>query len=428
VCTVFLTVGYFLSPPGGIQEDGVSYRALAVVLIWAAAVLANAKKRTAKAFRLAVQQAPCAVLISDQKGRIVFANVQGEALLGYCSRELEGSSVEVLVPERFRANHRDQRQTFVEKLQSRPMGSGRDLVATRKDGSEIPVEIGLTQFRANRRLFVISTLVDVSERKRAEEVISSQNKELQALLNVVSHDLKEPLRAIEGLARLLDERSSPRLDEEGRHLLTRVRKAAARLRTLLQDLLMLSGARHGVAQPKPIDLRQVAEEALDQVRETIINAGARVKVVGNFPRLTVDPTWSREAIFHLVSNALKFTRPGQPADIEIEGFRSSEQAGFVVRDRGPGVAPRDAERIFELFQRAHGRDIEGTGAGLAIVRAVAERHGGRAWVQTRAGGGSEFFVTFASASDAETMVPVDLERIGGAERVRHAGKRDRHTD
>jgi signal transduction histidine kinase len=105
-------------------------------------------------------------------------------------------------------------------------------------------------------------------------------------------------------------------------------------------------------------------------------------------------------VYNLVANALKFTRPNEPPEIEIAPYHANGTApaevGLVVRDRGSGVAPEHAERIFQLFQRAVGREVEGTGAGLAIVRQVAERHGGRAWVQPREGGGAEFILTFGA--------------------------------
>ena len=118
------------------------------------------------------------------------------------------------------------------------------------------------------------------------------------------------------------------------------------------------------------------------------------------PRLTVNRTWATQGIYNLLVNALKFRRDGQPPDIEVDGYSAPGEErtpiGIVVRDRGPGVSPEHAERIFQLFQRAVGREIEGTGAGLAIVRQVAERHGGRAWVEPREGGGSQFILTFGA--------------------------------
>ena len=118
------------------------------------------------------------------------------------------------------------------------------------------------------------------------------------------------------------------------------------------------------------------------------------------PRIRADRRWATQAVQNLVSNALKYTVEGVPPHVEIGGFRGPEGVGLVVRDRGMGVPPDYAERIFQLFQRAVSRKIEGTGAGLAIVKRVAERHGGRAWVLPREGGGSEFFITFGPGAAA----------------------------
>lgn len=115
----------------------------------------------------------------------------------------------------------------------------------------------------------------------------------------------------------------------------------------------------------------------------------------------MDKTWATQAIYNLIVNALKFTCNGDPPAIEIARYETAaigkDTVGIAVRDRGPGVAPEHAERIFQLFQRAVGREVEGTGAGLAIVRQIAVRHGGHAWVNPREDGGSEFVITFRSA-------------------------------
>lgn len=140
-------------------------------------------------------------------------------------------------------------------------------------------------------------------------------------------------------------------------------------------------------------------EALKRLDAKINATNAQVRVAKNFDGLRVDRVWATQAIYNLIANALKFSRNGEPPDIEIEPYRSngsnSNVAGITVRDRGPGVPKEHAERIFQLFQRAVGREIEGTGAGLAIVRQISERHGGNAWVEQREGGGSEFIITFS---------------------------------
>jgi signal transduction histidine kinase len=155
----------------------------------------------------------------------------------------------------------------------------------------------------------------------------------------------------------------------------------------------------------------IVTEALRRLDHTIKETGATVRVVEPLPRWKGNRTWATQGIYNLIVNALKFRRNGEAPDVEIASYHPTVEdgsvVGIVVRDRGPGVAPEHAERIFQLFQRAVGREIEGTGAGLAIVRQVAERHGGRAWVQAREGGGSEFMLTFSATNRQKASDPHD---------------------
>lgn len=259
---------------------------------------------------------------------------------------------------------------------------------------------------------------DITERKRAEEALrrahnelemrvqertaelQHRNRDLETLLYVTSHDLREPLRAIENFSRLVHDRYAGSLEEKGRDFLRRVVRGAQRMDRLMTDLLTLSRIQRMELPTEDVEGTSLVEEALRQLEEKIKETGARVRVTNDLPRLRVNRTWATQGISNLIANALKFRRDGEVPDIEIAPYHpkgeESREVGLIVRDRGPGVAPEHAERIFQLFQRAVGREIEGTGAGLAIVRQVAERHGGRAWVQPREGGGSEFILTFCA--------------------------------
>jgi len=239
---------------------------------------------------------------------------------------------------------------------------------------------------------------DITTRRRAEAEIAAKSKELETLLYVTTHDLSEPLRSIENFSHMVLDEHGGRLDEEGQDLLRRVVKGGARMRLLLNDILTFSRVRRITPPTEEVRGEVLVREALDGLEATIQETKAKVQVAKDLPRLRADRTWTTQAVYNLVSNALKFTRPGEPPEVEIAAYRpapgDTDGEGFVVRDRGPGVAPEHAERIFELFQRAVGHEVQGTGAGLAIVRSVAERHGGKTWVRPRTGGGSEFIVTF----------------------------------
>jgi signal transduction histidine kinase len=189
-------------------------------------------------------------------------------------------------------------------------------------------------------------------------------------------------------------------------LIRRVVKGGVRLRLLLNDILTFSRVRRIAPPTEEVKGEVIVREALDELEARIQETKAKVQVADNLPRFPADRTWATQAVYNLVSNALKFTRPGEPPEVEIAAYRPApgepEGEGLCVRDRGLGVAREHAERIFELFQRAVGHEVEGTGAGLAIVQAVAERHGGKTWVRPREGGGSEFIVTFGKKSERRT--------------------------
>jgi signal transduction histidine kinase len=234
------------------------------------------------------------------------------------------------------------------------------------------------------------------EERTAE--LSKRSRDLETMLYVTSHDLREPLRSIENFSRMVHDRYAERLDDKGKDFLRRVMRSAQRMDRLMTDLLALSRVQRMDLPTDEVEGGRIVEEALRRLDDKIKETGARVRVLPPLPRLKANSVWATQGVYNLLTNAIKFAAPKEPPDIEIAAYYAKSagegEVGLVVRDRGPGVAPEHAERIFQLFQRAVGREVEGTGAGLAIVRQVAERHGGRAWVQARAGGGSEFILTF----------------------------------
>ena len=234
----------------------------------------------------------------------------------------------------------------------------------------------------------------------AREVeVRATNRELETILHITSHDLREPLRAIENFSRLLLDEYGDRLDDTGGDWLARIARAAHRLDQMLNELLTLSRARHIEPETQPLDGDAIVAEVLRRLDDQITATEADVRVTGGFPAFRVDKTWAVHALYNLVANALKFTCDGEPPRIEIVSYTTndSEGQGIAVLDRGPGVPPEQAGRIFELFRRGVGREVAGTGAGLAIVRQIAESHGGKAWIQSRDGGGSMFVITLPTA-------------------------------
>src|SRR5262249_55422208 len=153
-------------------------------------------------------------------------------------------------------------------------------------------------------------------------------------------------------------------------------------------------ARKIILPTAPVDCEAIVKSVLKKLEAKIADTGAKVEIKRPLPHLYLDKMWAEQAIYNLVLNALKYTRQDEKPEVEIAAYNIGGASGIAIRDRGPGIAAEHRDRIFKLFQRLVGREVEGTGAGLAIVREVAERHGGRVWVQTREGHGSEFIITF----------------------------------
>jgi PAS domain S-box-containing protein len=370
------------------------------------------RKRAEERFRLVVEAAPNAMIMVAADGRITLVNSQTEKLFGYDRQELLAQPIEMLVPERFRSAHGALRNGFFNQPTARAMGSGRDLFGIRKDGAEVPIEIGLNPISSPEGNFVLTSIIDITERKRAQDEVAaakleveSRNKDLETMLHVTSHDLREPLRAIRNFSLMLSDRYGNQIDDKGRDLLSRVKGAAERLDRLVQDILNVTKARRILPPETVIPGRVIVADALRVLSSKIADTHAQIQVAENLPHLRVSLAWGSVAVQNLIANALKFTSENIPPEIEICGYegRGDQEVGIIIRDRGIGVPVRHAERIFELFQRAVGREVEGTGAGLTIVKQIAERHGGRVWMQPREGGGSDFIITFGRVPGRELV-------------------------
>ena len=247
-------------------------------------------------------------------------------------------------------------------------------------------------------LLVLRVIRFSIERKRAELEIINKNKELETLLHVISHDLKEPLRAISSFSQMLSKQYADRLDERGQEFLGYIVKGSQRMGQLLDDILEHARAQKMDVPTTLVDCETIVSSVLKKLETKIAETGARIEIKRPLPHLYLDKMWAEQAIYNLILNALKYTREGENPEIEIASYNEGGSLGIAIRDRGPGIAAEHQDRIFKLFQRLVGQEVEGTGAGLAIVREVAERHGGRAWVQAREGDGSEFIITFVKTS------------------------------
>jgi light-regulated signal transduction histidine kinase (bacteriophytochrome) len=255
---------------------------------------------------------------------------------------------------------------------------------------------------------------EIAERKRAEEEISrlnvdleyhvvqleESNRELDAFSYSVSHDLRSPLRHMAGFMELLQKRSWPQLDETGRHYMTVISESSIRMGMLIDDLLAFSRIGRSEMRTVTIRVKKLVQEAIGELREETKERDIAWKI-GELPDINGDPSLLRLVLVNLISNALKFTRPRPRAEIEIGCTEEKDEFVFFVRDNGVGFDMNYAEKLFGVFQRLHHRDeFEGTGIGLANVRRIVSRHGGRAWAVGSLDQGATFFFSLPKAQEA----------------------------
>jgi PAS domain S-box-containing protein len=273
----------------------------------------------------------------------------------------------------------------------------------RKDGSRFPVELAVTAVRdpTGQDHGYVGMALDLSARREAEqavarlnaslrakaEALTEANAELESFSYSVSHDLRAPLRHIDGYARILEEEAGDRLTSELQHYLGRIAHSARRMGSLIDDLLAFSRLARSALQRQPVEMAELAREALRELP----GPGAAVEI-GSLPQVPGDPALLRQVWCNLLSNAIKYSTPrGADARVRVDGRVEDGQAVFEVTDNGVGFDMRYRDRLFGVFQRLHPQDeFEGTGIGLAIVQRIVRRHGGRVDASATPGQGATF--------------------------------------
>jgi len=374
-------------------------------------------------YRSLVEQMPAGVFRKDAAGRYVFVNASlcqmkamtAEQFLGNTASELGLTDAGLvangvahhtqimqtgrLIDVEERQIHPDGREFFFRAVKTPVFASGGEII-----GSQGILFDVTAQKLAEGEIRRLNAELEQRVIERTAQ-LQAANKELEAFSYSVSHDLRAPLRAVNGFAGIVLEDFGPQLPEAARRHLERIRNGGQRMGELIDDLLAFSRLSRQLLNRQNVDLSKLVQNALDELKPQ--REGRELEVrIGNLPPCHADPALLKQVWINLLSNAIKYSRGRQPAVVEAGQVRQNEETVYFVRDNGTGFDMQYAHKLFGVFQRLHRADeFEGTGVGLAIVQRIVHRHGGRVWAEAAVDRGATFYFTLAENLLEEKVKP-----------------------
>jgi PAS domain S-box-containing protein len=390
------------------------------------------------------------IVLSNSEGQIILANPSACMMFGYHADELIGKGIESLIPDELRKKHKDHRLSFFNKPSNRTMGSGRDLFASKKDGSVFPVEISLSHYTKDASTFVIAFVVDISRRKEIEENLIRKQKELETVTNQIrklntelekkvderthilkealqkleqsqtelsealdkerqlneiksrfvsmaSHEFRTPLSAVLSSASLLSKYVKGDEQEKRDRHINRIKDSVKHLNDILEDFLSLGRLDEGriAADPVEFNLNLLIKEIISDLK-LICKPGQSIQLAFEGPEIIfADKRLLKNILINLVSNALKFSGEGMSTQI-ISTVKNNETS-ILVKDSGIGISDEDQEHLFSSFYRgSNAANIQGTGLGLHIVKRYLDLMDGTVHLQSKLGEGTMVQVNFPS--------------------------------
>ncbi|MGE3956416.1 MAG: ATP-binding protein [Vicinamibacterales bacterium] len=435
--------------------------------------LARERNNSTERLRSALRASLDPFIVLDGRGRILEWNEQAERTFGWTPAGASGQdfTTAMLAPPDDRA-YADALADARRGLASTRLATRVNVTARRRDGSTFPAEVAVVPVHLHDELLFSAVVRDVTEQVRAageiaaaqgeaqrllgeaqqarlallaiieeqrrteaalrdsENLLESRveqrtqqleaaNRELEAFSYSVSHDLRAPLRAIAGYARMLDEDHGAVLDEEGRRRLQVVQREAARMGTLIDDLLRFSRLGRQALAEEPIDMTGLARAVFDELLASYPPDRAVAFRLHDLPGATGDARVIRQVWVNLLGNALKFTTRQPHTTIEVDGAVAGAESTYVVRDNGVGFEMQYADKLFGVFQRLHSTaDFEGSGVGLALAQRIIGRHGGRIWAEGRPGEGATFHFTLPASPDRVGLHELDTRHDGPSDDFR----------
>lgn len=339
------------------------------------ATIVNITRRKQLEERLSavIDASPYGQLLVDNNGIIQLINPSLLELFGYEKAELLGKPMDILLPERYRDEHQKLREGYVQRPSLRAMGLGRDLTGRHKNGTEIPIEIGLSPVDSDSGKMTLAVVTDISARKRLELNLKQANAHLEEFTYVASHDLKSPLRGITDLVEWIGEDLGDNAPEPVLNNIGRIKIRIGRMERLIEDLLLYARAGRSNKESSAVNVPALINNIIDMHP---VPAEFTIKQNIHITDIFAAKTPLETVLRNLFNNALKHHH-GTAPEISISAEPSGSCCLFKVTDNGPGIPLVAQERVFRLFQTLNSHDTGGSGIGLALAKRLTESHGGQ---------------------------------------------------
>lgn len=361
--------------------------------------------------RLIVENALDGFVSFDHTMTIIDWNKHAELMFGYKREEILGKTInELFAPITVKTSGPVNLGNVLATGGGSTINKRFEMMAITKDGKEFPVELGLFRVEDQKGEIFGTFLNDITERKEIElkrrqmrrelekrvqqrtADLERSNDELQQFAKIASHDLQEPLRAVQGFAHLLEKRYREKLDKDGAEFIDYILDGTMRMQELVQAVLEHSTIDSSGKDVPLTSVRSALREVETNLSQSIKESHAQV-IYGDLPQVPVQRTHLIQLFQNLIGNAIKYRSENAPR-IEIAAEQSVDQWLFTVSDNGIGIDPAYAEKIFDMFARLHGRtEYKGTGMGLAICKKIVTANGGKIWMESQPGQGSIFLFT-----------------------------------
>lgn len=364
------------------------------------------------------------IITIDERGIIESINAAAVQMFGYQPDEVIGHNVSMLMPPPYREQHDQYMDNYRRTGHARIIGIGREVVGRRKDGTDFPLDLSVSEVRlAGGRIFT-GFVRDVTSRKQYEEQLAQmarslaeKNKELEAIVYVASHDLRSPLVNIQGFSRELAIACDEVRGRLSQPEFTALRQAGldnalavdipesisfilssvAKMEALLAGFLRFSRLGRAAINLEPLDMNVILRKVAQAMEFQIQQSGASLHI-DPLPPCRGDAVQINQVFTNLLDNALKFLQPGRTGDIRVTGMVQGNMSIYSVQDNGMGIDAAHQGKIFEIFHRLNPGRTEGEGLGLTIALRILERHDGRIWIDSASGEGSTFHVALPHAN------------------------------